>query len=132
MKNSAPKFGNIRLPADESIWQHELVAVQALAREGYDVEFIATRSGNHRKSPDIKMGGIYWEIKSPRADKLSAIERNIKRALKQSPNIIIDSQRMKKIHDTTIEKYLIQKFHQQKAIQKMIFINRKHTVIVIR
>lgn len=59
---------------------------------------------------DAVIDGVLYEIKSPKTDKLSAVERNLKRATKQSSNIIIDSRRMSKLHDATIrKKFLSQK-----------------------
>lgn len=83
------------------------------------------------KSPDILMGGVKWELKSPRTDKLSAIERNLKRATKQSENIIIDARRLHKIHDATVQRFLVQKFKQQKTISRLLFVNRKRQIIDI-
>ena len=122
---------NIIIPKGINIWPHELKTAQALANAGYNVEFLKTNNLSHSKSPDIKINELKWEIKSPKTDKLSAIERNLKRATKQSANIIIDSQRMSKLHDSTIQRMLIKKLNQQKAIKNIIFINRKRQVIDI-
>jgi len=77
------------------------------------------------------MDGELWEMKAPKTDKLSAIERNLKRATRQSSNIIIDSHRLRKIHDQTVQHFLIKKFRQQRTISKLVFINRKREVIDI-
>lgn len=83
------------------------------------------------KTVDVLIDGLAYEIKSPKTDKLSAIKRNLKRAVKQSSNIIIDSRRMSKIHDATIQKFLLQKLKQQSSIKKLLFVNRKHQIINI-
>ena len=77
------------------------------------------------------MDDLKWEIKSPKTDKLTAVERNLKRATKQSSNIVIDSRRMSKLQDRTVQKFLVQKYKQQKTIKKLLFVNRKHQVIDI-
>lgn len=125
------KKGEIRIPAGVNVWEHELRTADALAKEGYIVEFLASSNSHAEKSPDILLEGEKWEIKSPRTDKLSAIERNLKRASKQSANIIIDTRRMKKIHDSTVQKFLTKKLAQQRSIKRIILINRKHHVIDI-
>ena len=94
----------IIIPNGIDIWPHELKTAQALAKSGFTVTFIQSTKIDHNKSPDVLINGLKWEIKSPRTDKLSAIERNLKRATKQSENIIIDSQRMSKLHDITIQR----------------------------
>ena len=125
------KRGEIRIPAGLAIWQHELVTAEALAKAGYIVEFLPADGRRDAKSPDIFMGNEKWEIKSPKTDKLSAVERNLKRATKQSGNIVIDSRRMSKIQDRTIQKFLVSKYKQQKTIKNLLFVNRKRQVIDI-
>ncbi|TAH33838.1 hypothetical protein EYC58_00135 [Candidatus Saccharibacteria bacterium] len=125
------KPGKIIIPHGVNVWHHELLTADALAGAGYTVEFLATDAIQHAKSPDVLIDGERWEMKSPKTDKLSAIERNLKKATKQSGNIIIDSHRMGKLRDTSIQKLLIQKYRQQKTIKKLFFVNRKRQVIDI-
>jgi DNA-binding sugar fermentation-stimulating protein len=77
------------------------------------------------------MSGKKWELKSPKTDKLTAIERNLKRASKQSANIVIDTGRLKKIHDATVQNLLIHKLKQQRTIKRLILVDRKRRVIDI-
>ncbi len=121
--------GKIIIPRIANVWHHELLTAKALAEAGYNVEFLATKSTRYEKSPDVLIDGRQWEIKSPRADKLSAVERNLKRATRQSGNIVVDSQRMHKIHDSSILKVLMKKYKQQKTIKRLLFVNRKREVI---
>jgi hypothetical protein len=123
--------GEIRIPAGINVWRHELSTANALAEAGLVVEFLPTKDIKNTKSPDILMNGEKWELKAPKTDELSAIERNLKRATKQSSNIVIDSHRLRKIHDSTVQAFLLQKFKQQKTIKKLLFVNRKHQVIDI-
>ncbi len=123
--------GEIKIPAGISIWQHELATAEVLAKTGYIVEFLPVNKSKNSKSPDILMNGKKWEIKSPKTDKLSAVERNLKRATKQSSNIVIHSQRMHKLQDRAVQKFLLQKYQQQKTIKQLLFVNRKHQVIDI-
>lgn len=124
--------GEVRIPAAiDNLWKHELITAHALARAGYVVEFLVVKNIHRAKTPDIAIDGVTWEIKSPKTDKLSAIERNLKRATKQSGNIIIDAQRLSKIHDATVQRFLIKKYKQQKTIEKLLFINRKRVIIDI-
>ncbi len=123
--------GSVIIPSGLDIWEHELKTAQILARYGYVVRFLPTNQNYRMKTADVLIDKEAYEIKAPRADKLSAVERNLKRAAKQSCNIIIDSRRMSKIHDATVQKFLCQKFRQQKAIKKLLFVNRKHELIDI-
>ncbi len=125
------KSGKVIIPAGVTPWDHELKTAQALAQCGYIVEFVAVSNSHKAKTADVVIDGVLYEIKSPKTDKLSAVERNLKRATKQSSNVIIDSRRMSKLHDATIQKFLVQKLKQQKTIKKILFVNRKHNVIDI-
>jgi hypothetical protein len=123
--------GSIIIPAGLDAWEHELKTARVFAREGYIVQFLIAKQAHRTKTADILIGNEMYEIKSPKADKLSAIERNLKRAAQQSCNIIIDSRRMSKIHDSTIQKFLAQKLKQQKTIKRLLFVNRKHQIVDI-
>lgn len=124
--------GEIRIPADvDNIWKHEEKTAKALARAGYIVEFIPTNNSNDAKSPDIFMDDAKWEIKSPTTGKLSAVERNLKKAYRQSENIIFDSQRMARLPDKSIQKELVKQFSLTKKMKRLLFVNRKREVIDI-
>ncbi len=58
----------------------------------------------------------------------------IKRALRQSPNLIIDSSRTngKRIRDDQIRKFLIGKVRRHKQIKRMLFITRNKQIIDIK
>lgn len=129
--NKKPK-GAVLIPADvEGVWKHEIATAHTLAKAGYTVEFLPAKNNDDAKSPDILMDGVKWEIKAPRTDKITAVERNLKRATKQSGNIIIDSQRLHGLQDRTVQRFLVQKFKQQKTIKRLLFINRKRETIDI-
>lgn len=125
------KSGKVIIPAGVSPWGHELKTAHALARAGHIVEFVPICNGHKIKTADVMINGTCYEMKSPQTDKLSAVERNLKRATKQSGNIIIDAHRMNKLHDSTVQRFLIQKLKQQKTIKKILFVNRKREVIDI-
>src|SRR2546423_12295369 len=131
MRGPKKNKGKTRIPAGINVWKHELSTANALAKTGYIVEFLPTKDIKNAKSPDILMDGEKWELKAPKTDKLSAIERNLKRATKQSSNIVIDSHRLRKIHDSTMQEFLLRKLKQQKSIKKLLFVNRKRQVIDI-
>lgn len=112
--------GSVIIPAGLDVWEHELKTAQVFARNGYIVQFLPTSQTYRMKTADVLIGNEIYEIKAPKADKLSAVERNLKRAARQSANIIIDSRRMSKVHDVTIQKFLAKKLKQQKAIKKLL------------
>jgi len=123
--------GAVIIPAGLDVWEHELKTAQVFASHGYTVQFLVANQAYRTKTADVLIDNEAYEIKAPKTDKLSAVERNLKRATRQSGNIIIDSRRMSKIHDATIQKLLAQKLKQQKTIKKLLFVNRKYQIIDI-
>jgi len=125
------KEGRVIIPAGVGPWPHELRVAEILALAGYVVEFIAKGIG---KTADILLDGVEYEIKSPLTDKANSLEHILRKALKQSPNIIIDSSRTngKKIRDTQIRKFLISKVRRHPQIKRLIFITRQGEVIDIK
>ena len=119
--------GKVVIPAGANPWPHEKRVAKILALAGYYVEFIPeTNTG----TPDIYLGRTLYEIKSPISDKVDAIERNITRALKKSPNIIFDSSRMK-VRDKQVMRELIKRRRAGKGLKKLLFINKKGMIIDI-
>ena len=126
---SVKNKGKIVIPGNTNPWPHEQRVAKILALAGYSVEFIPK---SQIKTADILLDGIEYEIKSPITNKPDKIERNIKRALTQSKNIIIDSSRIKSMRDDTLRKFLITKAKQQKQIGKLILITKHGQIIDIK
>ncbi|MBQ3296587.1 hypothetical protein IJH01_00430 [Candidatus Saccharibacteria bacterium] len=121
--------GKIIIPAGRKPWPHELRVANILALAGHTVEFLA-ESNVH--TADILLDGIEYEIKSPFTNKPDKLERNIKRGLKQSKNIIFDSSRMKNMRDYDLKRFLIRKAKEQKQIHGLLLIARNGRVIDIK
>ncbi len=105
---------------------------RAVADAGYDVEFAHRTWGNRVTSPDVVINGVVWEMKSPQASDKKAIERNLRKACKQSHSVIFDSQRMKGASDAEIEGQLRKLSVHIKAIRRLWFINREREIIDIK
>ena len=59
------------------------------------VEFLVPIDDYKRKSPDIAMLGVQWEIKCPKGTSKVTIKNQFQRASKQARNIVIDTRRTK-------------------------------------
>lgn len=94
------------------------------------VEFIAPRLGYKQKTPDILMGGVMWEIKSPRGSSKYTIETQLRSALKQSRNIIIDG-RSTKIVDSKAIRQLSQLSDIHNRIECILYISKESTVVEV-
>lgn len=89
MKNL--NLGKITVPYGAIPHPHELIVAKILIRTGDDVIFIPTST---HTSSDIFYQTLIWEIKSPIGKSSRTIENNLRNALHQSPNIIIDLHRI--------------------------------------
>lgn len=108
--------------------KHEIKAALALAKYfKADVEFVAT---SHHTSPDFLIRGTLWELKSPQGKGRNNIEHQLKSALRQSPNIILDSSRSK-MHSKKIERDTLYQFRLIRHIRRVVFITKSHNVYEI-
>ena len=128
MNNSKQK-GEIIIPAGRKPWPHELRVANILAMAGHSIEFL---SESNISTADILLDCIEYEIKSPFTNKPDKLERNIKRGLKQSSNIIFDSSRIKNMRDDSLRRFLIRKAKEQKQIGELILITKRGQIIDIK
>ena len=82
---------------------HELSAAVILAYH-FKTDVIFLRP-ERKKTPDIDVNGIRWEIKSPMGDGKKTIDNNLRAAHKQSRNVVLDLRRAK--------------LHQNKAVARI-------------
>ena len=90
MKKYKKTDGKIIIPYGVYPERHELRAASILAAYYGTVEFIRAKNIFKHKNPDIKMGGIIWEIKVPIGKSKRTIENNYRVAQQQSENVIFD------------------------------------------
>ena len=118
----------IIIPAGLCPWPHELRVAKILSLAGHTVEFLPTRTS---KTADILLDGIEFEIKSPLTNKPKKILHNLKRALLQSKNVIIDSSRIKGVRDNTVRKLLADRAKDQKTLKRLLLITKHGQIIDI-
>lgn len=112
------KNGNIFVPRNTLVQPEEYVVATALSWTGQNVRFIPT--GVIRR-PDLKFRGKEWEIKTPKGKSNRTLENNIRAALKQSCNIIINLQKM-----STDERKCIAEIKRQNSL-----IRQKHQIMIV-
>ena len=83
---------------------HEIQTALFLKKHGKKITFLAPKNQNRIKTPDIKMDGKMWEIKSPVSTGSRTIEAAFRQALKQAENIIFDLRRSKANDSANISK----------------------------
>lgn len=109
-------------------WPHEMRVAEILALAGHYIEFLEE---TNLHTADILLDGIEYEIKSPEGFNPNTFEHTLKDALKQSPNIIIDSSRIKKVRDNKIRAFLVGQVRKHKQIKKMLFITKQGRIVDI-
>ena len=108
---------------------HEVDVAKILATHyKTTVEFIMPIDDYKRKTPDIKMHGVLWEIKTPKGKAKSTISNQLRRGSKQSGNLIIDT-RHTKIKYIEIERRIIFGVSNSKSIKKVILLNKSGKVV---
>lgn len=116
------------IASGRKIWPHELRVAEILALAGHSIEFIEE---TNLHTADILLDGIEFEIKSPKTSNANSLEHLLKKALRQSSNIIIDTSRMKNSRDDNIRKFLIAQAKFRKQIKKLIMITKRGQIIDI-
>ena len=102
---------------------HENATAVFLTEQGFDVELIPTSNIEGVHTPDIKMGGLKWEMKAPLGEGNQLMENTIQRALKQSQNIIVDLRHTKR-HQTKCLRELEKQFLSKKGIKRLKVITK--------
>ena len=95
------------------------------------VEFIVPVDDYKRKSADILMLGVEWEIKSPIGASKSTIGNQFQTASRQSKHIILDTRRTSLEYEK-IEKAVLFEMKKRSAIKRVILINKFEKVVDIR
>ena len=124
-----PKNGSgIYIVPGRKLWSHELRVAEILAAAGHRVDFVEE---SYMHSADILLDGLEFEIKSPRSPSTNSLEHLLKKALKQSPNIIIDTSRMKDGRDDNTRRFLAAQRKARKQIKRLIMISKRGAIIDI-
>ena len=129
-KNKAQVFisQNIIPPPEK----HEQSAAWILAQHyNCRIEFLKPLVGYKMRTPDFVMNALEWELKSPVGKSKRTIRDKLSVAKTQSPNIIIDTRRMK-APDSEIESELRRQILIKKSIYRLIMITKEEKVIEIK
>ena len=97
---------------------HEMDAAVFLTEQGLDVSFIKPVGIAGIHSPDFKINGQRWELKSPLGSGKYLMPNTIQRAVKQSNNIIIDLRKTKKSQKRCVRE-LKREFRISKSVKRL-------------
>lgn len=126
------RTGGVYYPGGMSVWPHEEQTASALARAGRTVEFIPHREGYRLKTPDIVMDGVEWEMKAPKASGQKTFDRVLRRAVRQSRNVIIDAIRIESSPDVQIEHDLRNVATHVKELRRLALVKKNREVVDIK
>jgi hypothetical protein len=132
-KNKKIQKGQVLIPAayTNPPEPHEVAVAWILALHyGCKIEFLIPVDDYKRKTPDIAMLNLEWEIKSPMGKSKNTIARQLMRASKQSKNIIFDGRRTS-ISDADIERTIRFELTKRQSIEKILFITKSGAVVEI-
>jgi hypothetical protein len=124
-------LGKIVIPYGSNPQTHEINTAKFFSKLGFDVEFLIPNRSKDVRTPDIKMNGILWEIKSPIGESERTIKHSFKTALKQSKNIIFDLRRTK-IPDIKCVKKLDREFLASKSIKRLLVILKSNKLLDLK
>lgn len=121
------RIGTIVVPPGVFVDKHEKIAADFLAANiGYDVTFLVPDRRKGTKTPDIEMNDLLWEVKSPTGKSSRTIENNLRLALLQAPNIVLDLRRMDgRIPTYKLLKEAERRFMDAKKMKHLIVITRE-------
>jgi hypothetical protein len=123
-------FGYIT-PPDILIEDHEKIVANILARLNKEVEFLPPANRDNTHTPDIKMDGLLWEIKSPKGKSSRTIENNLRVALKQSENIILYLGRIK-LPEARCLTEAARQFELSKKIKRLLIITKQQKMVDLK
>ncbi|MBR5046226.1 hypothetical protein IKX73_01175 [Candidatus Saccharibacteria bacterium] len=106
---------------------HEVNAILLLL-DYFDTDITCISPG-FGKTPDIRIKGIEWELKSPQGNGIKTIENILKKATKQSNNIILDFSRIKMNGNQALSRTRYYLHNNKHRIQRLIVITKNHKVI---
>ena len=84
------------------------------------------------KTPDLRIKGIEWEIKSPQGNGVRTIENILKKATRQSSNIILDFSRIKMNDNQALSRTKYYLRNNKHGIKRLIVLTKNHKIIDFR
>jgi len=109
---------------------HEIHTALFLRKTGREVTFLAPKNQHGVKTPDIRMDGLYWEVKSPVSAGARSIEHAFRSAIKQSENIIFDLRRSRASDMANLAKIkYIYKLVRSKKVKRVLIITKEQKLL---
>lgn len=108
--------------------EHEMETVEYFLARGEDVGLIVPRNKSGKKDADFRMKGLIWEAKSPTSNNHKTLTVTMRRAVKQSSNVVVDLRRIRG-DDMKMRNELEKLFNEMKQIKNLLVINKNGDLI---
>ena len=103
--------------------KHEYETAKYFANRGFDVKFIKPSDIEGTNTPDFAMDGKLWEMKSPIGSSIRTYEDNLRKAIKQSENVIFDLRRLRSVDEIRCLKVLT-RYKKLQGLKNLLVIKR--------
>ena len=111
--------------------KHEYETARYFADRGLNVEFIKPSDIKGTNSPDFRMIGRMWEVKCPLGSSERTCEDNLRKAIKQSKNVIFDLRRLKPIDESKCLK-ILNKYRDLVGLRTLLAIKRDGRLLTLK
>lgn len=126
MKKYLVRFDDIKPEPAE----YEISAAEILA-EYFSTNIRMVKRRVNAKTADLKIGNVFWELKSPVGDGKRTMQNNLRKADDQSPRIVIDLRRCK-MHEARAASRLRYELTKANAVKRLLVITKKGMVLEIK
>ena len=111
--------------------KHELATAKYFSGLGKNIKFLAKSNIKGVHTPDIRMDRLEWEIKSPHGKTTECISDNMRDAVKQSCNVIIDLRRMMLPTKKCVDR-IERELGYRKSIKHLQVITRENELLILK
>ena len=116
------------IPNGVVLKEHEMATVVLLTELGFNVELIPKSNLQGVRTPDVRIEGLLWEIKSPKGEGKSLMKNTIQKACRQSCNVIVDLRRVKRYQEKCLSE-LNREFEYSRSLKRLKIITKNGSVI---
>ena len=116
------------IPNGVVLKEHEMATVVLLTELGFNVELIPKSNLQGVRTPDVRIEGLLWEIKSPKGEGKSLMKNTVQKACRQSCNVIVDLRRVKRYQEKCLSE-LNREFEYSRSLKRLKIITKNGSVI---
>ena len=116
------------IPNGVVLKEHEMATVVLLTELGFNVELIPKSNQQGVRTPDVRIEGLLWEIKSPKGEGKSLMKNTVQKACRQSCNVIVDLRRVKRYQEKCLSE-LNREFEYSRSLKRLKIITKNGSII---